>query len=249
MMQRYVFGGALIALGVMCFLQVTGQFDFGLSFWPVLLTLAGGIMVWSSFPKKRAPSWVGLGLGLWVGCIGLFSILHEAGAVAVTGATVARLGWPLLLVGIGVSIFMGRSHCCDWGRWRECGHRHGIGDRHHARERWVLDGDLDLSHGIGDFVLDLTTAEIAEGVHRIRVGMAIGEMVIRVPDNVDVTVDASVNVGELEVFGEERSGIGGLSIQKRVQAPEAPVKLVIDARLRMGELSVIQVPGYPGVAS
>lgn len=248
MKKRYALGAVLIALGIMGFLQASGQYDFGLSFWPVLLTLAGGTMVWGSLSKSWGPSWVGLGLGLWIGCIGLFTILHDAGVTEINGGAVARLGWPLLLVGIGASVLMGRRWC-DWDHWHKCADRHGIGDRHHARSPWVLDGDLDLSHGIGDFVLDLTTAEITEGIHRIKVGMTIGEMVIRVPDNVSVTVDAAVSIGELEVLDEERSGFGGLSIQKRVEVPGARAELQIEARLRIGELSVIRIAGYPKVTS
>ena len=243
-LKRYIFGGVLTAIGVMGFLQASGQYNFGLSVWPVILALAGGLLVSRSLQKGWRPSWIVLGLGLWVGCIGLFTILFDAGVTTVTGATVVKVGWPLLISGIGIAIIAGRCRCSISGLRRGvrgC----AIGDRHHGRDRWVLDGDLDLGHGIGDFVIDLTTAEITKGAHRIKAEGTIGDMVIRVPDGVSVTVDAAVGVGRIEILGEERSGFGGVALRRSVQVPEAEAELAITARLRIGDLSVVRLAGGP----
>ena len=239
-MNRYGWGFLLIVLGLAGFAQVAGIFNFGLSFWPLVLTVLGGWLVWHCI--ERRCSYFMAGLGLWVGSIGLFEILSNAGVTYITGAQVARLGWPLLLVGIGLSFLFGRrAHCC-WPGWHRGKDWYGIGDRHHGRDRWTLEGDLDLSHGIGDVVLDLTSADITEGVHRISVGAAIGDVLVRVPDDVNAQVNASVSIGELQVFDEHRSGIGGLALRKQVVVQDSKVDLRIEARLSIGDLTVVQVP-------
>ncbi len=246
MMRRYGWGLVLIALGVMGFLQTTGLFNFGLALWPVFLTLAGGSLVWHSI--KQRCCWFLLGLGMWVGGIGLFQILFNAGVTAIGGGDVARLGWPLLFVGVGVSFLLGGHHPWCSPAWRVGSLRHGLGDRHHGRERWVLDGDFDVNHGVGDVVIDLTTADITEGVHRVTVGVNVGDVVIRVPDNVNALVNAAVSIGQLQVFGENRSGLGSLTLRKQVVVADSKVELRIEARLSVGQLTVTQAPPYPGVA-
>ncbi|MCL5046547.1 MAG: cell wall-active antibiotics response protein LiaF [Actinobacteria bacterium] len=239
-MNRYGWGFLLIVLGLMGLGQVTGQFNFGLSFWPVFMAVLGGWLAWKSVVRGR--SYFMTGLGLWVAGIGLFGILYNAGVTSITAGDIARLGWPLLLVGMGISFLFGRRGYCCWGEWPRGRDWHGVGDRHHGRERWTLDEDLNLSHGIGDVVLDLTTADITEGVHHITVGAVIGDVLIRVPEDVNVQVDASLSIGELEVLGERRSGLGGLSVRKQVVAADSKVDLRIKARLSIGDLTVVEVP-------
>ena len=112
----------------------------------------------------------------------------------------------------------------------------------------MLDGDLDLQHGIGDIVLDLSTASISEGAHHIHAGASIGEMLIRVPDHVNVVAEAAVTVGELELFGENRTGLGGLSLKQEIFTEDSPVRLHIEARLGIGSLKVVRVFAAPGAA-
>jgi lia operon protein LiaF len=258
-MKRRVWGLILIALGVLALLQGIGVYEFGLAFWPVILVLVGGALVWGSL-RPWFGSWLRLGLGLWLGAIGLFAILSNAGVTAIAGGDIARYGWPFLLVALGISILFGgrgwfSGWCCSSSRLKHNRLLHAarakrchLGDLYHGRESWILDGDLDLQHGIGDIVLDLTTAEISEGAHRITVGASIGELLIRVPDHVNVEVDASVSLGELKVFAERRTGIGGLALQRKIPAADSRADLYIEARLGIGELAVVQAPASPGGA-
>jgi hypothetical protein len=258
-MARRVWGIVLLAIGVMALLQAIEVFKFGLAVWPVLLVLLGGALVWGSFYRWFC-SWFQLGLGLWVGVIGLFEILSNAGAVLITGGDIARHGWPLLLVALGLSILFGDRACFSGWRRRkpdpehprrwsaEQGRRHHIGDLYRGRELWILDGDLDLQHGIGDVVLDLTTAEISGGTHHITVKVGVGELLIRVPGNVNATVDASLSIGELQVLGERRSGIGGMALREELRVEGAAAELKIEARLGIGELTVLLAPASSGGA-
>lgn len=256
-MKRKMWGFILLALGVLVLLQVTGFYDLGLSFWPVVLLLLGITILWESI-SHRFISWVPLALGLWVGGIGLFGILSNAGASTLTGSDIARYGWPLILVAIGLSILIGEKTCSIgrrfWGNWSgdddwdSCTTMRHIGDLYHGRSPWVLDKDYNFHHGIGDVVVDLTTAQIVPGNYKVFIKTGIGEVTVRVPDGINVEIDASVGIGELDVFGEQRSGIGGLSLQKDIILPEAEASVRVEAKLGMGELTVIYLPAIPGVA-
>lgn len=247
-MKRYFWGVVLIGLGVVALLQGTGQ-ELGLSFWPVVMTLAGLSIVYESIDSRRGPRWFGLALGIWIGAIGLFNILHDAGVSPdVDGGRIASAGWPILLIALGVSTFFGkgirftieRSHRRSWDPTGDSQHT-VIGDMRYGRGPWRLDKDLNLSNSVGDLKLDLSTAEITPGTHRIAVTQFVGETVIKVPDNVTVRVTAEANVGELEILGDTRSG-ASLFIQREVVVPDSPVELIIDAHQRVGSLKVLRVP-------
>jgi lia operon protein LiaF len=241
-MKRTVGGVILIALGVMATLQSMQIYNFGLAFWPAVLVLVGGSMIWSSF---RHTSWFGLALGLYLGGIGLLDILSRAGVTPYTGHDMAAKGWPLILVAVGLSVLFGKK---TWWRWTDHtggrvrlhagSHAWGIGDVRYGQERiWQLDRDLDMSRGIGDIKLDLTTAEITDGVHRITVNGGIGDVKIRVPDNVNVSVEVHAGIGDLEVFGDCRSGLG-ISMQKRISVPESAVEIQIECRHAIGDVRI-----------
>ncbi|HOL17291.1 MAG TPA: LiaF-related protein [Bacillota bacterium] len=254
-----VWGFVLVVLGILALLQGIGLYHFGLAFWPVILVLAGGSLVWASFSCGKS-MWMLLGLGLWIGGIGLFEILANAGVTAMAGEQIFRHGWPLLLVALGISLMLGDRtpfsgrHCFKSGQEsrrkdKSSGTRwHHVGELYHGREPWVLDGDFDLQHGIGEIVLDLSTAAISEGSHQVHVSASIGELLIRVPDHVNAVVEGSVSLGELEIFGENRSGLGGLSLQQEIFSKDSPVKLQIKARLGIGSLKVVRVPAAPGLS-
>lgn len=245
-MKSRIWGLILLSLGVMALLQSTHVYFFGLAVWPVLLVLLGILIFW-----EVGRSWIGLGLALWVGGIGLSQILLKAEVINFGANDVFRLGWPILLVAIGLSLVFGRSkgrHIFFGGLKGWSGEAYRIGDLYHGRQPWVLDKDLDINHGIGDVVIDLTTAHLSEGTCKITVNVKIGELLIRVPGNVNVSADASVGIGELQVFGEERSGIFKLNMQKDIKVSGSNINLVIEAGLGIGELQIVQLPANNGGA-
>lgn len=256
-MKSRLWGFILLALGILVLLQVTGVYNLGLSFWPVVLVLLAVAVLWESI-SHGFNSWFLLGLGLWIGGIGLFGILSAAGVSSLTGSDIARYGWPLLLVAIGLSILIGDR---GWiGGWHGCGsfaddknkgtcsRMCHIGDLYHGRAPWVLDKDHDFYHGIGDVVIDLTTAEIMPGSHKIFVKTGAGDVTVRVPGGVNLDVDASVGIGELDLFGETRSGFGGLSLNRVIEVEGAEATLQIEAKLGLGDLTIVYMPAIPGAS-
>lgn len=247
-MKSQFWGVVFTAVGVMALLQMLTIMNFGLSFWPVVLTLAGLAILWSSFRKV---SFFGLAVGLWVGGMGLADILVRAGVdtVGITGHTIAANGWPLLLVAIGVSLVFGKSPfkvsiTSDWGKdWgRNANHKSGaLGDLRVGQQEWDLDGDLLIEHGIGDVKVDLTTARITEGTHRIQVKLGLGDLVVRVPDDVNVEASGQVGIGDCEVLDMHRSGIAP-SCSRQVTVADSPITLQISAQCGLGDLDIVQRP-------
>ncbi len=255
-MKKQLWGLIFLVLGVLVLLQVLEVFMFGLAFWPIVLLLLG-IVILSESISFGLISWITLGLGLWVGGIGLFGILSNAGATDISGSEIARFGWPLILVAIGLSILLGDRNLffrklfyrhgfdeADWTGYSQVRH---IGDLYQGRAPWTLDQDLEFFHGIGDVVLDFTTAEIKSGTHRVYLKTGIGDATIRVPDGVNVDIDASVGLGELEVFGEQKSGIGGLSIKRVINVEDADATIQVEAKMGIGDMKVVYMPSVPGV--
>ncbi len=254
-MKRQIWGIILLVLGVLILLQVTGVFNFGIAFWPVILLLLGVVIIWESI-SFGWNSWFLLGLGLWVGGIGLFSMLKNAGLSTIGGGDIARYGWPLILVAIGLSILLGdrvkgggrfwSENCQEGEGWKRCAKMRHIGDLYHGRAPWVLEEDQEFFHGIGDVVIDLTTAEIKPGTHKIFIKTGIGEVTVRVPGGVNLDIKASVGLGELHLFEEERSGISGLELQRSIAVEGAEASLQIEAKLGLGEMEIIYMPALPG---
>ncbi|SFJ76736.1 cell wall-active antibiotics response protein LiaF [Thermoflavimicrobium dichotomicum] len=80
-----------------------------------------------------------------------------------------------------------------------------IGKFHRLESNYELQ-DLQISHGFTDVKLDLTKAMISEGEKQIMISGWIGDVNIYLPYDLEVSVDASVTLGKLEVLGREARG-------------------------------------------
>lgn len=244
-MKRTFWGFLLIALGALFLLQTTGVIVGQVSFWSVLFTFTGASLIYEGLVGRRAPKWFELGLGLWLLAKGLSHILAGFGLVSTElSGIISAAGWPIVLIGLGLAILFRRGVKVDFvvidRRRKSHPETHVIGDLRYGREPWVLDQDLNLETAVGDLRLDLTTAQITPGVHHIQLNQFVGETVVKVPDNVSVRASAEANVGEVHLLGDHRSGIG-LHLEREFTLPDAEVELVIDARLRVGTVRIIQV--------
>lgn len=241
-MRRAFWGVLVVILGVMGFLQGLGIAHFGLALGPLVLFLFGAwLFSRGLFPEgfgwRMRRSWIKMGLGLWIACIGLFDMLHSAGVTDASGDDVLRLGWPLLFVGLGLSLIFGVSISRSSNKLMI---RKGmVGDIHFGKEPWVLDGPLHINQNVGDIRVDLTTATIEPGTHDIAVAGTIGEIHIRVPSHQNIHVTAATKVGDINVLNDHRHGVN-VSLAKKVNHPEATATLNIDVRLRIGSIRVVQ---------
>jgi predicted membrane protein len=80
----------------------------------------------------------------------------------------------------------------------------GVGDEtEHPSD--PADLETTYQHGIGRLELDLRDLELDRD-ETVDAELGIGDLVVRVPSDVDVEVDAHAGVGHIEVFGEEDDG-------------------------------------------
>jgi predicted membrane protein len=114
------------------------------------------------------------------------------------------------------------------------GFRGGIGDR---RYEPATMSDLESPYrlGIGSMRLDLTDLRI-EGTVEVEADVGLGELLIIVPDDVAVDVQARSGAGEVRLFGEQNDGID--VEDSFTSSGSARDVLVIDAGVFMGQVEV-----------
>jgi predicted membrane protein len=89
--------------------------------------------------------------------------------------------------------------------------------------------------GIGSMRIDLSDLRI-EGTVEIEADVGLGELLIIVPDDVAVDVEARSGAGEVRIFGERSDGI---DVQDEFRSSgSARDVLVIDAGVFMGQVEV-----------
>ena len=92
----------------------------------------------------------------------------------------------------------------------------------------------------GDIEIDLTELDIAElqasdEAVGLNVNVDFGEITVIVPEELDVSVDASVDVGDITVFGDNEDGFDNTLIRSN---PNADVALDLD--LNVGKINVVR---------
>ena len=113
----------------------------------------------------------------------------------------------------------------------------GMGERV-ERPRTLVDLDDEYRLGAGQLELDLSGLELPEGETRVAARVGFGELDIVLPPGVPVDVTSEVEWGDVDVLGR---GEEGRDAYERIVDPgfeEAERRLVVDAHVRGGELSV-----------
>ena len=160
-----------------------------------------------------------------------------AAAVAVVGAGVVA-GFQLGRR-VGGLIFLGLVLLAAFGvaAASPVSFSSGIGDRN---ERPLASSSIEREYelGIGDFTLELADADLAAGTTHVRAKVGIGELVVTVPEDAALVIDAHTGLGRVDVLGREDDGAGA---HERVIAPgataDSPV-LELDADVAIGNLEV-----------
>ncbi|MDA8345569.1 MAG: cell wall-active antibiotics response protein LiaF [Thermaerobacter sp.] len=224
--------------------------------WGVLLALHGlglnnlpvGQLIDTWWPAPFA-AWglVELIIGLFRGGRGTFSNLIITvlfGVLLVSNLHVAHIDgwtifWAVVLLGLGFEVLRGPGFYSSSG-WRK---RFGAGDvsitfegddifqRHHLRNE---------GHLIGDIRLDLSQEQLPEGETPYDVSALIGDITILVPQDIAITVDADVSVGDLNIFGRREDGIGRHIHYESPNYAEAARKVKVHAHLMVGDITVQQ---------
>lgn len=130
----------------------------------------------------------GVSIGVLLVLIGLLIALTPGRhrLLAVVGILVVLAGIPALFV--------------DSGVWTE-----GIGDEVATPKS---SAELEpFEQGIGRLTVDLTTPDLPLDERTIKASVGIGELVVRLPEDTDVTMDAHAGIGSIEAIGRRERGI------------------------------------------
>ena len=158
------------------------------------------------------------------GRAGLGIVLLAAGALGLLAATDVvdvsyRVAVGVLLVVVGVVIMLSRGRrgllvlvgilvvlagipalFVDSDVWSD-----GIGE---ATEKPAARAELEpFEHGIGKLTVDLTTPGLPLDDASIEANLGIGDLLVLLPPDTDVSLDAHVGAGNIEAFGEEENGV------------------------------------------
>ncbi|MGB9377592.1 MAG: LiaF domain-containing protein, partial [Mycobacteriales bacterium] len=160
--------------------------------------------------------------------------LGMVGAGLVVGAW---LGRSRGLIPIGIALCLALAATTASAEWDSQG---GVGS-----QRWTPATAADIrpsyDMSVGDGTLDLTGVDFTDATVTTRANLGFGHLVIRVPQNVDVTVKAQAGAGNLNILGSQTNGNGS---QRTVSdlGPDGAGggTLNIDAEVGFGELEVVR---------
>jgi hypothetical protein len=186
---------------------------------------------------------VGFGLAWLIAATDLFDVPWRAvlaGALIAVGVALAasarreRHG-GLVVVGVILTVFLALVSTGEG--LLDLPLSGGIGERDYRPQSLaVLSNEYRL--GIGEIVVDLTDITFPAGETRIEASVTLGSLIVIVPDDIAVRVDARTTAGEVRVFD---SVFSGTSVDETVEDPSyetATVRLSIDAAAGLGEVEV-----------
>ena len=188
-------------------------------------------------------------LGALLAAAGLFGLLAVldvydvdvavalAAGVAIVGAAIA-IG-ALTQRRVGGLVFLGLVLLAAFGvaAMTPVSISSGVGEKKEQPESLAtLQSSYEL--GMGELDLDLAGVTLPAGTTPVDASVGIGSLLITVPENVALEIDAQAGVGELNVLGERDDGINAHRTFRFAGAtPDAP-KLEVEADVGIGNIEV-----------
>ncbi|WP_168122950.1 cell wall-active antibiotics response protein LiaF [Paenibacillus sp. HB172176] len=137
----------------------------------------------------------------------------------------------------------GREHVEWWNHDANVQSRSGfIGDIHMGHDYWELK-PLNISHFIGDTVLDLTKAQIPYGETKICISSFIGDVKVYVPNDYEIGIQvvSSAFIGDVKVLGQKEGGLFTSVNTKSPMFSEADKKIKLVVSTFIGDTRVTKV--------
>ncbi|WP_027963858.1 cell wall-active antibiotics response protein LiaF [Halalkalibacillus halophilus] len=115
-----------------------------------------------------------------------------------------------------------------------------VTDLNLSSENWEVQ-PMDLWTGIGDVNIDFSKGFIPNKETAITLRGYVADIMMKIPESVAVKIYTKVNIGDVEVFGEERSGFHNEVSYQSENYKEATRKLNIYASYKVGNIIVLSV--------
>lgn len=111
----------------------------------------------------------------------------------------------------------------------------GVGERTVRPTEHVIDREVEL--GVGELTLDLTGVDFQTivGGTELRARVGVGELIVIVPEEAPIRVEARSGLGNVQVFGQEE---GGVDAEITAPAPIGAPAITLIATVGIGEVRV-----------
>jgi hypothetical protein len=157
--------------------------------------------------------------------------LIAVGLACVAGAFRGRQH-ALMVVGIALTVVLSVAVAADWDLDVPLGG--GVGDR---TERPTTPDELTgYELGAGNLMVDLRQLQVPPGTTAVEARVGIGELAVELPQGISVAVVARSGLGEVQVLGEGKGGLGS-----RIDATSdagGDRRLELDLRVGLGQVRV-----------
>jgi phage shock protein PspC (stress-responsive transcriptional regulator) len=221
---------------------------------PLAFLVAAGVLVWwfvsgegpagdAGDVAKRAAFGIGIlaicGLiaigGAWAAAAGGETVVAiaviAAGAAILIGAFVRPVRW-LVLPAVTLALSAGAVSAAGIDL------DGGVGERDY-RPASALDLREEYVLGMGELIVDLRQTDLPAGDVPLAIDLGIGEARVIVPEDVCVTTDAEVGIGEVRAFERDSEGVD-VSFDDTPRADSNVTRLLITADVGVGALRIGQ---------
>jgi predicted membrane protein len=152
----------------------------------------------------------------------------------VLDVNVWKLAWPLGIILFGLWLLLRPRFTAT-----DTSSQVLLGDFRRKGEWQVAEQDIFL--GIGDVVLDLTSAEIPLGETRIRVWGFVADMKLTLPQDVGVSVSSNAFFSEVKGLGKKREAFLTTLRVNSDNYPDAERKIRLEASYFVADIKIKQV--------
>ncbi|MEC1259662.1 cell wall-active antibiotics response protein LiaF [Bacillus swezeyi] len=98
--------------------------------------------------------------------------------------------------------------------------------------------DLNISGFIGDVKIDLSKAIISDEENTIVITGLIGDVDIYIPSDLDVSISSSAFIGDIDIIGDRKSGIGNQIYTESENYEQSARRVKISISLFIGDVDV-----------
>ncbi|NPC94132.1 hypothetical protein HOO54_18365 [Bacillus sp. WMMC1349] len=236
--KKQLIGLIIVLFGISAFLQNSGLGD--VLFWPLAFLFAG------YFFRKYSRRWLGSVMYIFAG----FLILNN-----LFNITFSLFGYlfAAFLIYVGYR-FVTNQPVFDRKNpknkkkekmegssipLRKSAGQHSffVGDVKLMKTPFDLN-DLNISGFIGDVKIDLSKAIISEGENTIAITGLIGDIDIYVPPDLDISISSSAFIGDIDIIGDRKSGIGTQMYTESENYQQSTRRVKISISLFIGDVDV-----------
>lgn len=117
------------------------------------------------------------------------------------------------------------------------GFQGGVGERRVVISQ-LDDLEPEYNLAMGDMTIDLRSIDALDGEVSLAASVGMGQLVIRLPEGAEVSVEAEAGAGELQILGERADGLGVDQSVRSDGYDSAVDRLTIVAEVFMGRVEV-----------